>query len=73
MSKKIFLLIVLGTFSFSLFSQNSVNDGLSPKQISEIKSYEKMKKEGVVPSDFKFSNPGSLFSANNKKPGKGTP
>lgn len=73
MLKKIFLLIALGTFSFSLFSQKVADNELSPAQISELKLYHEMKIEGTLPKDFKFLNQESFLTQSTIKPGKGTP
>lgn len=73
MSKKLFLLIILGAFSFSLFSQQSVNSQLSSAQLTELELYQKMKTQGTLPSNFQFSNPELIFKPNKKNPTKGNP
>ncbi len=55
MLKRTITLIFIGTFLSSGFSQ--INKRQAKK---EIASYQKMKKEGSIPSNFKFSNPGIL-------------
>ncbi|MBL4592207.1 MAG: hypothetical protein JKX68_00150, partial [Flavobacteriales bacterium] len=55
MLKKIFTIILLGTFASHSFSQGTSTIS------KELESYQKMKKEGKLPFNYEFTNPQILF------------
>ena len=71
MLKKLLLLLFIGVFSTSLFSQQTTSNQLSNAQLTELEMYEKMKIAGTLPANHKFSNLDFLFKPIQKKPKKG--